>query len=812
MSTRVHKDQDGETRDESDQDVAQHFPEYRTLSARAKARDQDSREQGAGPYHSGVFDSLARIIVRYRWAVIVLWAVVGVVAATRAGGTAGRLELRGRASKTTEARIADSLLSARFTRPVSEFYAVTLAGPGPVTEGAGGDLLDSLTATARAKPWVRGVLSIRTTKDSTFLSRDKRTTMFLVSVGTSHDSVPLMVPNLRTALKDVVRRFPHGDAYTVQVTGRAPLDIDIRSVSTEDARRSERNLIPITLAILVLAFGALVAAALPVVVGMLVITIALAVVGVVADFTPMTVFVLNMITMIGLGVGIDYSLLVVTRFREELNAGQAPRDAAIRTIATAGRAVLASGMTVVVGFAALLLTPLSDTRSIGIAGLVVVAIAMLLAVTLLPALLAVLGRSIDKPLWLASRLSWYHRPTIWARWAASLSRHPYRAVCLGGAALLMLTVPALFMRVGLPSRNWWPIETEAGAGVATLERMGMSGYVQPLRLIIEFPAGTPASSATALKGLKHLSDSLRADPRVRDVKSLVDLNASKTVLEYSILYGEPERVRREYPDFLDAYLGTDGRTTLMDVIPADTTTLTTTMDVVRDVRRLAASGHIRQLKGTTVRVGGYVAGVVDSQRLLLDGFPMIVALILGMTALTLALVFRSVLVPIKAVVMNSLSVAATFGIVVLVFQYGIGARVFGLDGPTSAIYVLVPVIVFAVVFGLSMDYEVFLLVRIKESFDATGDNAAATREGLAATASVITSAALIMIAVFGAFAFAHILMMQFIGFGLAVAVFLDATLVRMVLVPSFMQIAGRWNWWPGVKREKERGRVREKAD
>jgi RND superfamily putative drug exporter len=184
--------------------------------------------------------------------------------------------------------------------------------------------------------------------------------------------------------------------------------------------------------------------------------------------------------------------------------------------------------------------------------------------------------------------------------------------------------------------------------------------------------------------------------------------------------------------------------------------------------------------------------------------PLIVALILGVTAIMLALVFKSVLVPIKAVVMNSLSVAATLGIIVLVFQHGLGAQVFGIGGPTSAIYVLVPVLVFAVVFGLSMDYEVFLLTRIKEAFDTTGQNTLATREGLSATASVITSAALIMIAVFGAFAFAHILLMQFIGFGLAVAVFLDATLVRMILVPSFMQIAGRWNWWPGVRTRSEK--------
>ncbi|HEY4100533.1 MAG TPA: MMPL family transporter [Gemmatimonadales bacterium] len=750
-----------------------------------------------------MFDRIGSALVRGRWVVIALWAIVGAYAASHASETVGRLELRGGADEMTEARIADSLLGARFSRPVSEFFAVTLQSPTPVTEGVAGALLDSLTATAKAEPWVRGVLSFRTTHDSTFLAHDRRTTFFLVSLGVSHDSVGNVVQPMRDAFQQVLRHFPDGEAYSVLVTGRAPLDIDIRTVSAEDARHNERKLVPITLAVLVLAFGALVAALLPVIVGILAITIALTIVGIIAQHMSMSVFVLNMISMIGLGVGIDYSLLVVTRFREELNAGLDAGEAAARTFATSGHAVLTSGMTVVVGFAALLLTPLSETKSVGIAGLVVVAVAVLLSITLLPALLAVLGRSIDRPRWIARRLAWYHRPAVWERWARSLSRHPYRAVIIGSCIIALLTIPAFFLRIGLPSRNWWPTETEAGAGVATLDRMGMSGYVQPLRMIIEFPEGTAATSAVALRGLKHLSDSLRADPRIRDVKSLVDLSPGRSVLEYSLLYSEPDTVRARYPDFLDAYLARDGRTTLMDVIPSDTTSLTTTMDVVRDVRALVASRRIRQLQGATIRVGGYVAAALDFQRLLLARFPLIVALILGVTGLMLAIVFRSVLVPIKAIVMNSLSVAATFGIVVLVFQHGIGSQIFGIGGPTSAIYVLVPVLVFAVVFGLSMDYEVFLLARIKESFDSSGQNTRATREGLSATASVITSAALIMIAVFGAFAFAHILLMQFIGFGLAVAVFLDATLVRMVLVPAFMQIAGRWNWWPGVREPRE---------
>jgi RND superfamily putative drug exporter len=228
------------------------------------------------------------------------------------------------------------------------------------------------------------------------------------------------------------------------------------------------------------------------------------------------------------------------------------------------------------------------------------------------------------------------------------------------------------------------------------------------------------------------------------------------------------------------------------------------MDLVRDIRARSA-GNLRGLKGAKITVGGYVASAIDFQDDLLRRFPMLILLVLGATAVMLAVAFRSVLVPLKAIIMNTLSVSATFGLSVLVFQYGIGASLLGLDGPTSAIYVVVPILVFAIVFGLSMDYEVFLLSRIKEAYDRTGRNDEATMEGLSATASVITSAALIMILVFGAFAFARVLMVQFLGFGLAVAVLLDATIIRMILVPAFMHIAGRWNWWPGGRKTEQRG-------
>jgi len=735
--------------------------------------------------------------VRWRWAVLGGWGLIAVVAALRAPQTVNLLDLRGGSHRPTEARIADSLLRTRFPRAFSEYFVVTVQGPSGFSQGRPGATLDSLLAAARRPAWVGTVLGWPDARDSLFLGPDRRSTFFLVAVtAPTSDSIAGLVAPFRHILETQLRRLPERDDYTVRVTGRAPLEADIRELSARDSRRVELRVLPIALLILVLAFGALVAALLPILIGVLAIAVSLALIGLLARVTPMSVFVLNLTTMIGLGVGIDYSLLMVTRFREELNHGLRPREAAERTVVTAGNAVITSGLTVVVGLAALLLTPLVDTRSIGLGGIVVVAVAVLLSVTLLPALLATMGRDIDRPRWLARRLTWYHAPQIWEGWARALIRHPWRALMLGGTAIALLAWPLARLSVGLPARHWWPAATEAGAAVDQLTGMGRSGYLFPVRLVMEAPDAGLMTSAARLRGLRTLADSLRTDPRVGDVRSLLDLSPGSGILTLSVLLSDLDSARVQYPA-LDGYLSPDARFTLLDVIPADTVSLPTAMGLVESARALVTSGSVRQLRDSRILVGGYTAAAVDFQRDLLQRFPLLVVLVLAVTGVMLALAFRSVLVPLKAIVMNSLSVLATFGVIVLVFQQGFGSRLFGLAEPTGAIYVAVPVLVFAVVFGLSMDYEVFLLSRIKEAFDRTGRNTEATTEGLGATATVITSAALIMITVFGAFAFAGVLVMQLLGFGLAVAVLLDATVVRMVLVPAFMHLAGRFNWWPG---------------
>ena len=743
---------------------------------------------------------LARAIVRSRFFIIAGWVGLAVLAVPRAARIGDVLSVEGGPGpKETESQHVYRLVRDDLPRPIVQFFVVTIHGPVRVERPRYSALLDSLTAAAAREPYVNRVVSYHDARDSSLVSRDHRTTFFIAALGAreSANATPY-TPVFRAAIDSAIARFAGAGDFDIHVTGAPALDYDVRAVSMEDARIGERRSVPLAAGVLILAFGALVAAMLPLIVGVVGITSSLALVYLASSFHTMSIYVLNIVSMVGLGVGIDYSLLMVTRFREELNRGLGAREAAVRTIATAGRAVVTSGLTVVVGFAALLIIPVSETRSIAIGGLIVVAVAVILAVTLLPAGLAILGRAIDEPRWLARRLAWYHHPLFWERWARWLGHHPYRAVVIGGILVSAITWPLVGIRIGLPRVGWFPAGTDAERGADTMERIGSRGALEPIRLVLQAPPGQRIVGVRYLVGLRRFSDAIRADSAVASIRSVVDMVPGMSLLQYSFLYSDPQRARQRYSDFLSAYLSRDERTTVMDVVLTDSTSLTDAMDVVRHIRTIARDG-VSGLDSVGVYVGGFVASAVDLQNTLLSRFPLLVGLVVVTTAIMLFVAFQSVVVPLKAVVMNCLSVAGAFGLIVLVFQHGVGAHLFGVPGATEAIYVVVPVLVFAVVFGLSMDYEVFLLSRIKEVFDRTNRNSQATMEGLSATASTITSAAAIMIIVFGTFSRARVLAVQLIGFGLAVAVLLDATLIRLVLVPAIMHIAGRWNWWPGVK-------------
>ncbi|UCG86297.1 MAG: MMPL family transporter [Gemmatimonadota bacterium] len=740
-----------------------------------------------------------RLIVKFRALILFAWAIAAVVSWPRAARVQEGLRVEGQRLRPSDSQLATDLIVQAFPQPVGDFFAITVSGPVPIDSLRTRRVIESISEAAGQLPYITRVVSYLTVRDSTLVSDDRLVTFVLATVEPRDGFSPTnIVAEFRDAIHSTVAQVPGSDDYEVLVTGRPALDYDVRTVSKDDARSGERKALPFSAMVLVLAFGALVAAVLPLVVGVLAIVCSLAVIELISGIYPTSVFVLTIVSMVGLAVGIDYSLLIVTRFREELNRGRGRQDAAIRSVVTAGRAVVTSGLTVAVGFASLLVTPITETRSVGMGGLVVVTVAVLLSVTALPAALSYMGRLVDVPRALARKLAWYHAPTSWERWARWLVYHPWRAIAAGGIAVALITWPLAQIKIGLPRSGWFPSNTESSDGVETLQRMGAGGTLQPVRIVVRVPEGHRVVGSRYIRSLMRLSDSVRADPRVAQVRSVVDIQPGMSALGYTMFYGNIEAARSRSPEFFSAYLSSDNRSTLIDVILSDTTSFTSSMDVVRRLRTLHSD--IAGLDSAEVLIGGFAAASVDLQDDLLQQFPLVIGLVLVSTVVMLAVAFRSVLVPLKAVLMNCFSVLGAFGVTVLVFQQGVGSGLFGLDGPTEAVYVVVPVLVFAVVFGLSMDYGVFLLARIKEAFDRSGRNDQATIEGLTATASVITSAAAIMVIVFGVFSFSRVLAAQMMGFGLAVAVVLDATLIRMVLAPAIMHIAGRWNWWPGVKK------------
>jgi len=743
----------------------------------------------------------AKQIVRWRWLIVALWVLLGVIVVPVAQEVHHRLQVGGQNLDNAESTIAENIVRRDFATEFAAFGVVVVKHDSlTVTNRRYSAYVDSLTVALRRLPFVLKVINWKTGGELADLrSADGHITLLVAGLRQANDNDPTTyTPQIRETLASV--EAASGDGFRTFLTGEHAFDFDTRTVTAEDSAHLERAVIPLSLLFLVLAFGTLVGAAMPILVGFIAIEFTLGVIAMIAVYTPMSIFVLNITTMVGLGVGIDYSLLIVTRFREELAAGLDPHDAAIATIQTASQAVITSGATVMVGLAALLVVPLHETRSVGTGGLIVVGTSILLSVSFLPAVLAITGRWVEFPRALARLTARFRSESGWMRYAASLGRHPIRAIVISGSILLILISPLTRLKIGLPISGWFPSDTESGRGLAVLQEMSAGGSLQPIRVVVHSTDSTSLWDLDRLRGLKAVSDAILRDPRVRTVRSIVDLRPGIPLWQYAILYADTAKARERMPDVFRSYLSRDGRSVLFDVILADTVTLDGSLEAVRHIRAID-SDTIPTLHHTELLAGGFAPSSLDFQNELLRRFPLVVVLVLGVTGLMLGIVFRSVLVPVKAVVMNCFSVAAAFGLSVVVFQWGIGGQFIGLAGPTEAIFILGPVLVFAVVFGLSMDYEVFLLSRIKEEFDASHDNDSATIAGLAATGATITNAALIMILVFGAFAFARVLAVQMVGFGLAVAVLLDATVIRMVMVPAVMHLAGRFNWWPGYRRK-----------
>jgi putative drug exporter of the RND superfamily len=680
-------------------------------------------------------------------------------------------------------------LATRFRSPFVDRVVLVIQGIPPVDSEEGEQALATIEKELQAEPGVSGVVSHLDFRDPIFLGKGGGT-FVLVGLASTEGPVESLVPKLHgleNSLQNQLRgRYP---AVKLELTGETPLNFDIRKASSDDVQHAESLIIPGTLVLLLVAFGSLVAALIPVAIGQLAIASALAIAGLLALRWHLSILVQNLSTMLGLGLGIDYALLMVSRFREAIATERDGLKASVIAAHQAGRTLLISASTVAIGFLALLTVPISEVRSIGVAGFLVAGTSLVLANTLVPALLAALGPRIN-----AGRLPIIasfdeHRAARtanrWRRWGKVIVAHPWLAIFLAGAPLLLLAWQAARLDTSVPRGDWLPSQAESVRALHTLEKMDRVGIVYSLRVILELPTDSIAQTDTGWNALDRFSKRLASDPRSDRVISLT-----------SIADRDRSGLGNLSRETLRTFLSRDGRAALIEVLPATSVSLNDQVNWVRELRKTGAVA-LTGVPGATLRIGGIPALTADYQTIVRDRFVSVIALVVGGTLVALLGGFRSLFAAVKAIALNLLSVAASFGALVLVFQEGHGVRFFGVPEGTASIFPIVPIVAFAIVFGLSMDYEVFLVARVLEARRSGMSELQAIPEGLARTAGLITSAAAIMIVVFAAFTFGNFLVVKMLGFTLAVAVLIDATLVRIVIGPALLRVAGDWNWWPG---------------
>jgi uncharacterized membrane protein YdfJ with MMPL/SSD domain len=681
------------------------------------------------------------------WAVVLV-AAIAITAAFVGDALSGDEEI----TSNTESRRADGLQLARLadgSPDVSEVVVVrspTATADAPRFERR----VQALAADVQAA----GAEQVTTLYDSgerRLVSLDRHASGMLVAMGRdAEDDIEDVV--------DAVQAADGRDGFEVTITGEHTLQADFDTLAGEDLRNGELGFgLPVALIVLLIVFGSVVAGLVPLLLAVISITVALALLALVGQVFPLSVFATNMLTGMGLALGIDYSLFVLSRFREERAHGR-ERQAAIAAVgATASRAVLFSGIAFTLAMVGLLLVPSTIMRSLAAGAIAAAVVSVAAALTLLPALLSVLGDRVNAlRLPIVGRAAEREESRFWSGVVGGVLRRPVISLVAATVVLLIMAAPVLGLRSGEAGVSTLPDRLAAKQGYLALNVAFPGQTTEPVEIVIDGDADAPAIQT----GIDRLRELLAGEPLfggpVLETSPARDL----TVLTVPIA-GDP--------------LGEEA------------------VDAVRALR----GEHIPAAfpdPGVDVLAGGNTAETIDESDTMSRWLPIVLVFVLGLSFVLLAIAFRSLVVAAKAIVVNLLSVGAAYGLLVLVFQEGVGNELFGFP-QVDTIESWVPLFLFAVLFGLSMDYHVFLLSRIRERFRQTGDNQDAIAHGVGSTGRIITGAALIIVAVFSGFARGDLVMFQQMGFGVAVALLLDATLVRLVLVPAAMQLLGDRNWY-----------------
>jgi RND superfamily putative drug exporter len=717
-------------------------------------------------------ETLARASSRHPWRTLAVWLglIVGMGALSGAmlGGVLNQdIAFTNKPESVRAQDVLDARFNAGSEADSTEFFVIqsdSMTVDDPRYEAMVGKVKDQVAAIdgdtlAFPPASYYDVLEQSEEQAAGLVSNDRRTT--LISVGLT-DSTDANIEKLRA-----IAEGNHVDGFTVQVAGQGTLEADFMKIAEEDLRKGESIGIGIALIVLIVVFAAVVAAVTPIVMALFAIAVALGLVTLIGQMFEFNLFVTNMVTMIGLAVGIDYSLFIVSRYREERKKGFDKLEAIGGAGATANRAVFFSGLTVVLALLGMFIIPTTIFRALAGGAILVTLAALAASMTLLPAILALLGDRINWPR-LSKRAkvdsSYDPRGGVWDRLTRGVMARP--AVFLIASLLLLGGLGSFYFQLHRgTSQNVSQLSDDflSKQAFLTLEREFAGGRTDPARIVITGDVQSSATQDAIAKLRQAIAGTAAFAPRT-DVISSKDGSA----IEVSAFF-------KRDPNNEAAFQG------------------------IRDLRSEIVPAAFEGVVGVEVLVGGNTAFFTDFLDVADRYQWMVLAFVLGLSFILLTVVFRSVVVPVTAIIMNLLSVAAAYGAVTLVFQEGFGIGFFNAIGfqfqQAEAIEAWLPLFLFSILFGLSMDYHVFLLSRIREEYDKTGDNTEAVAYGLRTTAGIITGAALIMVAVFTGFAAGRLGPLQQMGFGLAVAVFIDATIVRTLLVPATMRLLGDRNWY-----------------
>jgi uncharacterized membrane protein YdfJ with MMPL/SSD domain len=744
-----------------------------------------------------MFAALGRLVYRHRRTVVVLAILVASSMAFFAARVGTALSSGGwidQASESSAVLTADADL---FHAPRSSIVLVYFQPGGDARSAAFQRSVAASVAGLRSDPRVDSVTGYAETHADRFISTDGTGAFVIVGLTARDEEAVDQIDSLRAEIAPA-------PGLSMQMTGYAPLAKDSNAQSEKDLQRAETVSLPLALLILIAVFASLVAAGMPLLVAALAIPTTLGVVDLLAERTEMSLYVLNTSTMLGLALAIDYSLFLVSRFREELGRGRTTAEAVERAVATAGKAVVFSAVAVAIGLSGLTFFKASALTSIGVAGVIVVASSAIFAVTFLPAVLGMLGPRVNalSVAALLRRVGLRRQPVPdragasasgrWERVARWVMRHPVAVMVPVLALLLALGVPFANIRQAVPDAAVFPPGVESRDAFAALQTRFPPGETTPVVVLADV-TGDPTSPANALALARYAAD-LAAIPGVTRVDSpFSNLVAPQTLApmtpdQIALAWQDPALRARLQP-LLDSYVR--GSVVKLDAVSPFAPAQPQAADMIPIIRSLSAGN------GITTRVGGHAAAGYDFLAAMAERIPLMVMTVIVAMLVVLFLLFGSVVLPVKAVLMTLLSLSASFGALVWILQEGHLQDVLHFQSPGYTV-AGVPIIMFAVIVGLSMDYEVLLLSRIQEVYRRTRDNTASVAEGLARTAGVITGAAMIMVVVFAAFSLADTITIKSIGVGMAIAVFLDATIIRVLLVPATMRLLGNLNWWaPG---------------